>query len=143
MKEGNISKITLRESQTQTLAEEYQIEQSASCFVLSPSSVSNSHRDGIDNPSAAGIVHKSKQLLKALFLPIDYPSSVAEGYLEYQFYDSMQGLCSYLRGVVSTSAVLSAAGVGNAEATAMSAAMVGWFIFHSTSIAAVDEYTCD
>ena len=41
----------------------------------------------------------------------------------YQICDSVQGLCSYLRGVVSTSAVLQAAGVGNAEATAMSAAM--------------------
>lgn len=68
--------------------------------------------------------HTLRQLCKDLFLPIGYPQSVADGYLEYQFYDSLQGLCSYLRGVVSTSAVLSATGVGNAEATAMSAAMV-------------------
>lgn len=63
------------------------------------------------------------QLCRDLFLPIGYPDSVAPGYLEYQFYDSLQGLCSYLRGVVSTSAVLTATGVGNAEATAISAAM--------------------
>jgi hypothetical protein len=66
---------------------------------------------------------KIYQLCRDLFLPIGYPNSVAQGYLEYQFYDSLQGLCSYLRGVVSTSAVLSATGVGNAQATAMSAAM--------------------
>lgn len=60
-----------------------------------------------------------------LFLPEDYPQSVGEGYLAYQFYDSLQGICSYLRGVVTTSAVLTAAGVGSAEATAMSAA-VSW-----------------
>ncbi len=48
---------------------------------------------------------------------------MAEGYLEYQLYDSLQGLCFYLCGVVSTSAVLSATGVGDAQATAMSAAM--------------------
>ena len=66
---------------------------------------------------------KIGQLCRDLFLPIGYPNSVAEGYLEYQFYDSIQGLCSYLRGVVSTSAVLSATGVGDAQATAMSAAM--------------------
>jgi len=66
---------------------------------------------------------KIYQLCRDLFLPIGYPNSVAEGYLEYQFYDSLQGLCSYLRGVVSTSAVLSATGVGNQHATAMSAAM--------------------
>jgi hypothetical protein len=44
--------------------------------------------------------------------------------MSYQIFDSLQGLCSYLRGVVSTSALLTAAGVGNAEATAMSAAMI-------------------
>ena len=55
-----------------------------------------------------------------------YPNSVREGYLEYQIYDSLQGLCSYLRGVVSTSAVLTAAGVGDSEATAMSAAVVSY-----------------
>mmetsp|Transcript_30668 Transcript_30668/g.67366 ORF Transcript_30668/g.67366 Transcript_30668/m.67366 type:complete len:284 (+) Transcript_30668:81-932(+) len=60
-----------------------------------------------------------------LFLPIGYPHSTGEGYLAYQVYDSLQGICSYLRGVVSTSAVLMAAGVGDAEATAMSAA-VAW-----------------
>ena len=43
--------------------------------------------------------------------------------MSYQICDSIQGLCSYLRGVVSTSAVLTAAGVGDANATAMSAAM--------------------
>jgi hypothetical protein len=59
-----------------------------------------------------------------LFLPIGYPDSVGPNYLEYQLYDSLQGLCSYLRGVVTTSAVLKAAGVGEAQAKATSAAMV-------------------
>lgn len=67
---------------------------------------------------------KVRGVCRDLFLPIGYPASVAEGYLEYQCYDSLQGLCSYLRGVVATSAVLSATGVGDAEATAMGAAMV-------------------
>eukprot|EP00804_Cyclotella_cryptica_P001111 CCRYP_008409-RB/>CCRYP_008409-RB protein AED:0.05 eAED:0.05 QI:125/1/1/1/1/1/5/1622/638 len=70
---------------------------------------------------------KVKQVCCDLFLPIGYPHTVAGGYLEYQCYDSIQGLCSYLRGVVSTGAVLMAAGVGDAEATAMSAAMT-WAI---------------
>jgi hypothetical protein len=64
-----------------------------------------------------------KQVLKDLFLPIDYPLSVGKEYFAYQVCDSLQGLCSYLRGVVASSALLKAAGVGNAEATAMSAAM--------------------
>eukprot|EP00970_Alexandrium_tamarense_P019745 scaffold14402_cov207-Alexandrium_tamarense.AAC.9 len=73
------------------------------------------------------ICRKVDQICKDLFLPVGYPHTVAPGYLEYQFYDSLQGLSSYLRGVVSTTAVLSAAGVGDAAATAMSAAMT-WAI---------------
>lgn len=98
--------------------------------------ISKSHPNNNTNITKGGSIIKSiqtkcihttnklKQLCKDLFLPIDYPHSVADGYLEYQLYDSLQGLCSYLRGVVSTSAVLSATGVGDAQATAMSAAMV-------------------
>ena len=62
-------------------------------------------------------------MLTDMFLPLGYPHSVTQEYMQYQLCDSLQGLCSYLRGVVSTSAVLTAAGVGNADATAMSAAM--------------------
>uniref|UniRef100_A0A7S2EJ74 Uncharacterized protein n=1 Tax=Ditylum brightwellii TaxID=49249 RepID=A0A7S2EJ74_9STRA len=64
-----------------------------------------------------------KRIFMDLFLPVGYPTSVGKSYLTYQFYDSLQGLCSYLRGVVSTSAVLTAAGVGDGDATAIGAAM--------------------
>ncbi|KAL7568822.1 hypothetical protein ACA910_007236 [Epithemia clementina (nom. ined.)] len=60
---------------------------------------------------------------KELFLPIGYPKTVHSGYLEYQCYDSLQGLCSYLRGVLCSAQVLQAAGVGNQEATAWAAAL--------------------
>jgi len=60
---------------------------------------------------------------RELFLPVGYPSSVRIGYIEYQAYDSLQGLCSYLRGVVTTAAVLRAAGVGDVNADAAGAAM--------------------
>jgi hypothetical protein len=63
-------------------------------------------------------------ILSELFLPRDYPHSVHSGYLEYQVYDSIQGLCSYLRGTISTSAILTVAGVGDADATSWGAAMV-------------------
>ncbi|KAL9185188.1 hypothetical protein ACHAXT_002965 [Thalassiosira profunda] len=97
-------------------------------------SVSGTSAKGIANEEAGSVLQSAQmelfrlashlqQLGKDLFLPLGYPHSVGEGYLEYQFYDSLQGLCSYLRGVVSTSAVLSATGVGDAEATALSAAM--------------------
>ena len=60
---------------------------------------------------------------KELFLPIGFPHTVKEGYLEYQLYDSLQGLCSYLRGVLCSAQVLQAAGVGNEQATALAAAL--------------------
>jgi len=63
------------------------------------------------------------KVLRELFLPIGFPNTVRDGYWEYQAYDSLQGLCSYLRGVVCNAHVLQAAGVGNAEATAISAAL--------------------
>lgn len=69
------------------------------------------------------LVGVPKQVLTDLFMPLGYPQSVRKEYMGYQICDSVQGLCSYLRGVVATSAVLAAAGVGDAEATAMSAAM--------------------
>jgi Vitamin B6 photo-protection and homoeostasis len=58
-----------------------------------------------------------------LFLPVGYPQTVRSGYLQYQCYDSLQGLCSYLRGVWCHAAVLEAAGVGHAEASAWGAAI--------------------
>ncbi|GFH51483.1 hypothetical protein CTEN210_07959 [Chaetoceros tenuissimus] len=66
---------------------------------------------------------KCKQVMSDLFLPLNYPHSVNNGYIQYQIFDATQGLCSYLRGVVSNTAVLRAAGVGDATATASSAAI--------------------
>ena len=85
------------------------------------------HDDGPQSSTADWIRHYiigiPNQVVKDMFLPLGYPHSVTKEYMNYQICDSLQGLCSYLRGVVSTSAVLTAAGVGNSEATAMSAAM--------------------
>lgn len=65
--------------------------------------------------------------LKNLFLPLNYPSSVKKEYLEYQIYDSIQGLCSYLRGVLCTHAILVAAGVGIDNVNAWSATLTWIF----------------
>jgi len=49
-------------------------------------------------------------IFKSTFLPNNL-SSLRPEYLEYQFWDCLQGLSSYLRGVLATSSVLTAAGV--------------------------------
>ena len=89
------------------------------CFVLNNADKSLiwTRYDVATADATRTLFKKLQQVGRDLFLPVGYPNSVAAGYLEYQFYDSLQGLCTYLRGVVSTSAVLSAAGVGDAEAT--------------------------
>jgi hypothetical protein len=82
----------------------------------------------------SGSVFRSPlKLLRKLFLPLGYPRSVSETYLPYQLYDGLQGLCSYWRGVVSAKAVFEAAGVGNAEATALSAAL-SWALRDGTGM---------
>lgn len=60
--------------------------------------------------SARNLLSVPSQICRDLFLPLGYPQSVRPEYISYQIYDSLQGLCSYLRGVVSTSALLTAAG---------------------------------
>jgi Vitamin B6 photo-protection and homoeostasis len=90
------------------------------------------------------------RVLQDLFLPIGYPASVNDGYLEYQVYDSIQGLSSYLRGVLCSASVLQAAGVGSTKATALSAAMtwalkdgvsmLGGLVFSYTTSPLFDSY---
>ena len=66
-------------------------------------------------------------VLKTTFLPSNYPHSVKKEYLEYQVWDAIQGLCSYLRSVITTRSVLAGVGVGNAAITPLAAALA-WVI---------------
>ena len=62
--------------------------------------------------------------LRRLFLPVGYPQSVRPEYLRYQVWDSVQGVCSYVRWVLTTRSVLQGAGVGSATSSATTAALV-------------------
>ena len=90
-----------------------------------------SHRLGRCN--SGSVFRSPRKFLRQLFLPLGYPHSVSETYLPYQLYDGLQGLCSYWRGVVSAKAVFEAAGVGNSEATALSAAL-SWALRDGTGM---------
>ena len=70
---------------------------------------------------------KVSNLLKSIFLPRGFPCSVREEYLEYQLWDTAQGLCSYLRGIITTKAVLVGVGVGNPSASPFLAA-IAWVL---------------
>jgi hypothetical protein len=68
-----------------------------------------------------------KQIVADTFLPQGYPHSVRPEYLEYQFWDAAQGLCSYLRSVITTRSVFAAIGVGNSSISPLTAALT-WIV---------------
>eukprot|EP01138_Halocafeteria_seosinensis_P013738 gb/GECG01014029.1/.p1 GENE.gb/GECG01014029.1/~~gb/GECG01014029.1/.p1 ORF type:complete len:570 (+),score=39.46 gb/GECG01014029.1/:1-1710(+) len=71
--------------------------------------------------------------LAAMLLPAGYPKTVRPGYARYQILDGVQGLCSYLRGILCTHAVLIGIGVGNENATAI-AATLNWIARDGSSL---------
>ena len=66
-------------------------------------------------------------VLADAFLPVGYPGSVQPEYLRFQAYDTVQAACSYLRNILTTSAILRGAGVGEGAASPMAAA-VAWVL---------------
>mmetsp|Transcript_42725 Transcript_42725/g.105306 ORF Transcript_42725/g.105306 Transcript_42725/m.105306 type:complete len:425 (+) Transcript_42725:66-1340(+) len=64
-------------------------------------------------------------VLSRVFLPEGWPDSVRPEYLQYQRWDTLQALCSYLRGILTTTAILEASGVGRESASPLAAA-VAW-----------------
>lgn len=65
--------------------------------------------------------------LTSAFLPEGYPNSVTSDYLRFQFWDTLQGLSTYIRSMLSTQALLSGIGVGQTTATVMGATFQ-WFL---------------
>mmetsp|Transcript_3106 Transcript_3106/g.8822 ORF Transcript_3106/g.8822 Transcript_3106/m.8822 type:complete len:94 (-) Transcript_3106:38-319(-) len=52
-----------------------------------------------------GVAGGLRRSLQDTFLPRGYPESVRPEYLDYQYWDSAQGLCSYLRGIIAAKAM--------------------------------------
>lgn len=61
------------------------------------------------------------------FVPEGFPSSVTPDYVPFQLWDSLQGLSTYIRTMLSTQALLSAIGVGEKSATVIGATFQ-WFL---------------
>ena len=74
----------------------------------------------------------SSFFLKTL-LPVGYPESVPLEYSKYQTYNIIQDFCSYLRGIMSTQAILEGFGVGRSDITALQAT-VQWIIRDGASM---------
>ena len=71
--------------------------------------------------------------LKVTFLPSGYPNSVPPEYLEFQTWNLVQDLCSYLRGIMSTKAVLEGLGVGRSDITSVEATLL-WILRDGASM---------
>ncbi|KAL0363846.1 UNVERIFIED_CONTAM: protein root UVB sensitive 3 [Sesamum angustifolium] len=66
--------------------------------------------------SGRSFSHLLRRILDA-FVPEGFPSSVTRDYVPFQVWDSLQGLSTYMRTMLSTQALLSAIGVGDKSAT--------------------------
>ena len=85
-------------------------------------STSKTHRRkrfGIFGTFFTGIV----EVLRSLFLPVGYPNSVTPDYFAFQSWDTVQAMCSYLRGILATQAILDGVGVGDETKTVASATL--------------------
>ncbi|KAJ7943345.1 protein root UVB sensitive 3 [Quillaja saponaria] len=76
--------------------------------------------------SGTRFIHVWRRFLNA-FLPEDFPTSVTSDYVPFQVWDSLQGLSTYIRTMLSTQALLGAIGVGEKSATVIGATFL-WFL---------------
>ena len=61
------------------------------------------------------------EFIKSIFLPVGFPVSVPPEYFRFQCWNLLQDSCSYLRGIMSTQAILLGMGVGRSDVTAVQA----------------------
>ncbi|KAI5678899.1 hypothetical protein M9H77_09849 [Catharanthus roseus] len=76
--------------------------------------------------SSSPFNHITRRILEA-FVPEGFPGSVTPDYVPFQIWDSLQGLSTYIRTMLSTQALLSAIGVGENSATVIGATFQ-WFL---------------
>ncbi|XP_051146048.1 protein root UVB sensitive 3 isoform X1 [Andrographis paniculata] len=119
--EGESSKERLRRSRTAVI-EEWNGTDSSKLTKTATITVSS---DSVTK-SARRFNQFSRRILDA-FIPEGFPSSVTPDYVPFQIWDSLQGLSTYMRMMLSTQALLSAIGVGEKSATVLGATFQ-WFL---------------
>ncbi|QIW97473.1 hypothetical protein AMS68_002991 [Peltaster fructicola] len=88
-------------------------------YLISTNEKENEDRVDIVRPAAAQ--QTLWQVVLDIFLPAGFPNSVTNDYIEYQIYDSLQAFASSIAGLLSSRAVLSTLGVGDASSSATNA----------------------
>ena len=71
--------------------------------------------------------HRIARFIKKVFLPVDYPSSVTNGYVHFIWFTACQLLLCHMSKVIATQAMLLAVGVGGREMVPM-AAVTAWVL---------------
>ncbi|KAK5578133.1 hypothetical protein RB653_003086 [Dictyostelium firmibasis] len=100
------------------------IEKNQSNSIINKFQVVNPYDDYDDRLKFLETIQKNSSLyniLCDLFLPNGYPDSVTTDYFGYQFWDSIQAVCSTITGTLATRAILKGYGVGDSSATVASA----------------------
>ncbi|GLI67372.1 hypothetical protein VaNZ11_011551 [Volvox africanus] len=119
------------EPETELLMLEYHRGHLTTSINLSSGLTGAGNGDGTARTARRG-VHRSllsgvTSLLRAAFLPEGYPESVSPDYLSFQMWDTIQALSSYVRGVLTSQAILKGVGVGQ-QASSPLAAVFTFFL---------------
>lgn len=77
----------------------------------------------IEEDGVQDIFSVATRVISKLFLPDGFPASVSQDYVSYQIYDSIQGLSSYVRGMLSNQSILIGLGVGKETSSVVSASL--------------------
>lgn len=78
--------------------------------------------------------HAVGRVFASAFLPAGWPNTTPPDYLAYQSMDTLQALCSYLRGILTMRAVLQGLGVGDASKSVLSSTLT-WVLKDGASLA--------
>lgn len=78
--------------------------------------------------------HAVGRVFASAFLPAGWPATTPPDYLAYQSMDTLQALCSYLRGILTMRAVLQGLGVGDASKSVLSSTLT-WVLKDGASLA--------
>ncbi|KAM3420867.1 hypothetical protein BST61_g4106 [Cercospora zeina] len=93
-------------------------------YVQSKGSSKESGRVDVIRPENSTSVISLWNKTLDVFLPVGFPHSVTDDYLEYQIYDSLQAFSSSIAAMLSSRAVLEGVGVGDATANATTALLL-------------------
>ncbi|KAK1273389.1 hypothetical protein QJS04_geneDACA008005 [Acorus gramineus] len=94
---------------------------------LSRTAIVTASDDSLSLRRSENRLHEVRRRIIEAFVPEGFPGSVTPDYLPFQIWDSLQGLSTYIRAMLSTQALLGAIGVGEKSATVIGATFQ-WFL---------------